>query len=31
MDKNKIENICGLIPDGFIKVTPRDSNCVDFF
>jgi len=28
MDKNKIENICGLIPDGFIKVTPRDSNFI---
>ena len=28
MDKDKIEKICGMIPDGFIKAVPKDSNFI---
>ena len=28
MDENIITKICGLIPDGFVKVTPQDSNFI---
>ena len=28
MDKDKIEKICGMIPDGFVKAVPKDSNFI---
>ncbi len=28
MDENIITKICGIIPDGFVKVTPQDSNYI---
>jgi hypothetical protein len=28
MDENIITKICGMIPDGFVKVTPQDSNYI---
>lgn len=28
MDENIITKICGLIPEGFVKVTPQDSNFI---
>ena len=28
MDENIIKKICGMIPDGFVKITPQDSNYI---
>ena len=28
MDKNLITKICGMIPEGFIKITPQDANFI---
>ena len=28
MDENIIKKICGMIPEGFVKITPKDSNYI---
>ena len=28
MDENIVTNICGMLPEGFVKATPQDSNYI---